>query len=60
MVIYRKTIYIDQPEGYVHPKFPHYDCKLEKALYDLKQAPRAWYQKLVECLNHINFQQSKG
>ena len=56
----QETIYMDQPEGYVHPKFPHYVCKLEKALYGLKQAPRAWYQKLVECLTYINFQESRA
>ena len=33
--------YMEQPEGYVHPKFPDYVCKLKKALYGLKQAPKA-------------------
>ena len=32
----QEEMYMEQPEGYVHPKFPHYVCKLKKALYELK------------------------
>ena len=56
----QEEIYIEQPEGYIHPKYPSYVCKLKKALYGLKQAPRAWYQKLVECLSSVGFQQSNA
>jgi hypothetical protein len=28
-----------QPPGFEDPSKPHYHCKLDKALYDLKQAP---------------------
>ena len=52
----QEEIYIEQPEGYIHPEYPSYVCKLKKALYGLKQAPRAWYQKLVECLSSAGFQ----
>ena len=37
-----EEVYMEQPEGFVHPDFPHYVCKLRKTLYRLKQAPRAW------------------
>ena len=37
----QEEVYMEQPEGYVHPKFPDYVCKLKKALYGLKQEPRA-------------------
>ena len=42
-----EEIYVEQPQGYVHPDYPDYVCKLKKALYGLKQASRAWYHKLV-------------
>jgi len=32
---------MQQPQGYVHPNFPHHVCRLKKSLYGLKQAPRA-------------------
>jgi len=32
-----------QPRGFTHPNYPHYICKLKKALYDLKQALRPWF-----------------
>ena len=32
----QEKIYMDQVEGYVHPKFLHYIYKLEKALCGLK------------------------
>ena len=41
--IIEEEVYIKQPEGFiVHEKDSHI-CKLKKALYELKQAPRAWH-----------------
>jgi hypothetical protein len=31
-----------QPPSFENPSKAHYHCKLDKALYNLKQAPRAW------------------
>ena len=36
-----EDVYIAQPESFVDPVKPHHICKLKKALYSLKQAPRA-------------------
>ena len=33
-----EDVYISQPEGFLHPKFPNKVCKLEKFIYRLKQA----------------------
>ena len=38
-----KDIYMEQPRGFESKIHPEYVCKLKKALYVLKQAPRAWY-----------------
>ena len=33
-------------------------CKLQKTLYGLKQASRAWYGKIVEFLTHCGYSMS--
>ncbi|GKC89023.1 putative ribonuclease H-like domain-containing protein, partial [Tanacetum coccineum] len=38
--------YVSQPPGFVDPKFLEKVYKLEKALYGLHQAPRAWHETL--------------
>nr|GEZ13297.1 hypothetical protein [Tanacetum cinerariifolium] len=35
-----EDIYMEQPEGYVDPKYPNGVCKLQRAIYGLKQASR--------------------
>lgn len=37
------------------PHFPKYVYRLKKALYHLKQAPRAWYEKLTSFLLDHHF-----
>ncbi|GJV27948.1 ribonuclease H-like domain-containing protein [Tanacetum coccineum] len=41
-----EEVYVSQPPGFVDPKFPKKVYKVVKALYDLHQAPRAWYTTL--------------
>ena len=45
-----ELVYVKWPPGFEDPKFPNHVCKLDKALYSLKQAPRAWYEHLTELL----------
>ncbi|GJR16444.1 putative ribonuclease H-like domain-containing protein [Tanacetum coccineum] len=37
-----EEVYVSQPLGFVDPEFPEKVYKVEKALYGLHQAPRAW------------------
>ncbi|GJY57099.1 putative ribonuclease H-like domain-containing protein [Tanacetum coccineum] len=41
-----EEVYVCQPPGFVDPEFPKKVYKVEKALYGLHQAPRAWYETL--------------
>ncbi|GKE04171.1 retrovirus-related pol polyprotein from transposon TNT 1-94, partial [Tanacetum coccineum] len=54
----KEEVYVSQPEGFVDPDYPTHVYCLKKALYCLKQAPRAWYDTLSQFLLDNNF--SKG
>ena len=41
-----KEVYMSQPPGFIHPSFPNHVCKLNRAIYGLKQAIRAWYDEI--------------
>ena len=46
--IIQEEIYIEQPQGFeIHDRETHV-CRLKKALYVLKQAPRAWYSLVLQ------------
>nr|GEU35337.1 retrovirus-related Pol polyprotein from transposon TNT 1-94 [Tanacetum cinerariifolium] len=42
----KEEVYVSQPEGFVDPDHPTHVYRIKKALYRLKQAPRAWYDTL--------------
>nr|GEY07193.1 retrovirus-related Pol polyprotein from transposon TNT 1-94 [Tanacetum cinerariifolium] len=50
----KEEVYVNQPDGFVNPYHPDKVYRLKKALYGLRQAPRAWYDELS------NFLVSKG
>ncbi|GJS64650.1 retrovirus-related pol polyprotein from transposon TNT 1-94 [Tanacetum coccineum] len=54
----KEEVYVSQLEGFVDQEYPSHVYKLKKALYDLKQAPRAWYDMLSSFLISQHF--SKG
>ncbi|GJR63013.1 putative ribonuclease H-like domain-containing protein [Tanacetum coccineum] len=39
-----EEVYVCQPPGFEDPEFPNKVYKVEKALYGLHQAPRAWFK----------------
>ncbi|GJX86914.1 putative ribonuclease H-like domain-containing protein [Tanacetum coccineum] len=41
-----EEVYVCQPPSFEDPHFPNKVYKVEKALYGLYQAPRAWYKTL--------------
>jgi hypothetical protein len=43
--VIQEEVYVRQPLGFESPKYPDRVYKLSKALYRLKQAPRAWYAR---------------
>jgi hypothetical protein len=48
-----------QPSGFFDFALPSHVCRLYKSLYDLKQAPQAWYTRLNDFLLFIGFRASK-
>ncbi|GJW99752.1 putative ribonuclease H-like domain-containing protein [Tanacetum coccineum] len=54
-----KEVYVCQPSGFKDPDFPDRVYKVEKALYGLHQAPRAWYETLLTYLLDNGFQRGK-
>lgn len=51
-----EEVYVCQPEGFEKKGEEHKVYKLFKALYGLRQAPRAWYTKLRKCLENLGFE----
>ncbi|GJT11641.1 putative ribonuclease H-like domain-containing protein [Tanacetum coccineum] len=50
-----EEVYVSQPHGFEDPQFPDNVYKVEKALYGLNQAPRAWYETLSTYLLENGF-----
>ncbi|CAL9010759.1 unnamed protein product [Prunus brigantina] len=51
-----EEVYMKPPLGFPHS--PHQVCKLQRALYRLKQAPRAWFEKFRTSILTYGFSQS--
>ncbi|GJZ55960.1 putative ribonuclease H-like domain-containing protein, partial [Tanacetum coccineum] len=60
--LYKKIeeeVYVCQPSGFKDPNFPDRVYKVEKALYGIHQAPRAWYETLSTYLLDNRFLRGK-
>ncbi|GJW14560.1 putative ribonuclease H-like domain-containing protein [Tanacetum coccineum] len=54
-----EEVYVCQPPGFEDPYFPDRVYKVEKVLYGLHQASRAWYETLSTYLLDNGFQRGK-
>jgi hypothetical protein len=55
-----EEVYIEKPEGFQLSENIDYVCKLKKALYGIKQAPRAWYSRLDKYLQQAGFRKGSA
>jgi hypothetical protein len=56
----KEEVYVKQPPGFDREGYPNHVYKLHKALYRLKQAPRAWYECLRDFLIENGFRIGKA
>ena len=56
----KEEVYIEQPKGFVAYNKETRMCRLKKALYKLKKAPRAWYEHIDTHLQEMGFVKSEA
>lgn len=54
----KEEVYMKLPQGF-QASDPNKVCRLHKAVYGLRQAPRCWYSKLTDALKRYGFKTSR-
>ncbi|GKC17860.1 ribonuclease H-like domain-containing protein [Tanacetum coccineum] len=54
-----ETVYMHQPPGFRDCVHPDYVCLLQRSLFGLKQAPRAWFQRFASYVTRVGFHHSR-
>jgi len=54
-----EEVYVKQPLGFEDLEHPDYVYKLKKSLYGMKQAPKAWYERLSNFLLEYDFKRGQ-
>ena len=55
-----EQVFMQQPVGFIDQSHPQHVCALQKSIYGLKQALRAWYTALRSSLFELGFFNSKS
>ena len=55
-----EEVYMELPPRFMKDSMRNKVCKLNKALYDLKQSPKAWFGRFAKAMKNIGYCQSQG
>ena len=55
-----EEVYMKIPPGYGATNEGNMVCKLKKAIYGLKQSPRAWFGRFTQAMVSLGYRQSQG
>ena len=54
-----EDVYMTQPDGFVIQEHANKICKLQRAIYGLKQASQSWNQRFDETIKEFDFSQNE-
>ena len=57
--ILNEKVYVEQPKGFEDPHHPNLVYRVKRALYRLKQAPQAWYERLTKKFIEKGYERGK-